>query len=386
MHGRRWWNSLPRSNRTRKTFLALAILVLFPMQTSFAWQEQPQEPELFLKKHLAFSHDQILQVRHGATVAKMLEPEGNEVAVAGVVRMNVPEEFFIAKVRDIERHKKVEAVLQVKKFSDPVQPDDLRDLALLPQEVADLKDCRPTRCNFKLSREEIERIHRQVHWDAPDAAEQATAAFRQILIDYVRGYLAKGNRAMIDYDDKDEPLETASAFEELLKQSQYLADYVPEFRQYLHDFPEAALPGVENFLYWSRERYSNRLKPAITITQVSIYRRSGGAGPTVLMASKQIYASHYFEGSLGLTIIFPAAPADPAPSFYLIYLNRSRIDLLRKWYSGLVRGSLSDRVRNSMRVSVIETRQKVEAEYAANRPANRIAPESVHREKMRGRR
>ena len=48
------------------------------------------------------------------------------------------------------------------------------------------------------------------------------------------------------------------------------------------------------------------------------------------IASKQILSSHYFDGSLGLMVLFDgeALPGN-RPTSYLIYVNRSRIDLLR---------------------------------------------------------
>ncbi len=98
------------------------------------------------------------------------------------------------------------------------------------------------------------------------------------------------------------------------------------------------------------------------MTDLVIYHHPGH-NPSFLIASKQIYASHYMEGSLALTMLFDRKDSDPSPSFYLVYVNRSRIDLLRKWYSFLARGNVSDSARNSLHKTVSELKNRVESEF-----------------------
>ena len=48
--------------------------------------------------------------------------------------------------------------------------------------------------------------------------------------------------------------------------------------------------------------------------------------PAVLIAAKQILATHYLQGALGLTMVL----ADSASgTSYLVYLSRSQLDLLK---------------------------------------------------------
>lgn len=360
---------LPRCGLVRRGLSILIVLAFFGIVC--VSQEQPQEPQLFLTQQLGFSRDQILQVEGGAVVVKILKREKHEVAAVAAARLNVPQKFFIDRFRDIERHKKAEAVLQVKKLGDPVQAEDFADLMLLPREIRDLQACQPGDCPFKLSRPQIELLQQQVDFSAPEAEEQANAFMRNLLADYAREYAAGGNKAMIVYDDKSHAVESAAQFTALLDGSPYLLEYAPEFDEYLRDFPDQTLQGVERFQYWSRENYGHDLKPVVAITDAIIYLRPAGAVPAALIASKQIYASHYYEASLGLTMLFERTQADFSPSFYLVYVNRSRIDLLRKWYSGLARGRLSDSVRSSMNKSLVELRSKVEAEYTAAEASRR---------------
>jgi len=62
------------------------------------------------------------------------------------------------------------------------------------------------------------------------------------------------------------------------------------------------------------------MKALVNVLHVTFYR----ASPSVtVIATKQIWASHYYDGSLGITVL-----VDASPGTYLVYLNRSRIDLL----------------------------------------------------------
>ena len=328
-----------------------------------ASQEGLREPEQFLTKYLGFSHDQVLQVERGAVVVKILKREKHEVGAAGVVRLNVPPEFFVARFRDIERHKKSEAVLQVRKLSDVPKAEDFSALTLPPREIRELKTCRAGECQLKLSNSQIEAIQRLDFAD-PAMEEQLNTAMRNLLADYAREYVTGGTKAMVVYADKAYLVETATQFAGLLHRSPYLLEYAPEFPAYLRDFSGTPPEGVERFLYWSKENYGHDLRPVVAITDVIMYQHPGG-NPPVVIASKQIYASHYFEASLGMTLLFEGNETDTSPGFYLVYVNRSQIDLLRKWYSIFGRGSLSDSVRSSMRKNLSELKTKVEAEYSA---------------------
>ena len=47
-------------------------------------------------------------------------------------------------------------------------------------------------CDLKLSAQMIQRFAREVNWQAPDYAQQATQLFKSILVDYVKDYRARG--------------------------------------------------------------------------------------------------------------------------------------------------------------------------------------------------
>jgi hypothetical protein len=62
------------------------------------------------------------------------------------------------------------------------------------------------------------------------------------------------------------------------------------------------------------------------------------------IGSKQIYAMHYYDASLGLTLLIPDRAA-PSAATYVVYLNRSRIDLFDGLFGGVVRRVVAGRAR-----------------------------------------
>jgi hypothetical protein len=216
----------------------------------------------------------------------------------------------------------------------------------------------------KLPSNVILRVQKEIDWSSPDAEQQATELARTVLLQYVERYLTGGNEQLSEYSDKKQPLRVAEQFDAILKASPYIFDYDPEFYEYLSDYPKKHLDGVEDFLYWSKEKFG--LKPVISVTHVSIYRKP--EFDVTLIASKQIYANHYFEASLGLTVALASAQ-DPDPSFYLLYFNRSRSDALHGGFSGLARGQVKSRARKGALENLAKIQRSIEAQFAA-RPAN----------------
>jgi hypothetical protein len=137
--------------------------------------------------------------------------------------------------------------------------------------------------------------------------------------------------------------------------------YAAELQAYLLDFPHSRPAYVESFFYWSKEKFG--LKPVITVTHVTVYRPSGAHGADILVASKGIYASHYYEASLGLTGYIHNQSAGPARS-YLMYVNRSKTDALRGMFPGFKRSLISGRLREGTKKNMELIKEKLESEHA----------------------
>jgi len=343
--------------------LSLTVACLLACGSSSA-QAPVQWPYAFLRKYAHLSSAEFHDMEQGRVVVKVL-PTGvkQEVVAFGVVRIDVPQEYFVAQFRDIEKFKKGRYVPEVKKFSDPPSPEDLKGLSVEPSEIESLKKCRVHDCPVKLPAEAMESFQRQIDWKAPDYREQAADLFRQILLRRVQAYLAGGSATLERYDDKKYSLDLASEFRGLLDQSPYLAEYIPEFDHYLREYPEVHLEGAEHFVYWSKEKYTQDAKAAINITSSSIYRQEDTPGKPFLITSQQIYASHYFEGSLGMALILDASENPTTPRIYLVNLNRSRIDFLRGFFAFLIRGIIARRLQSEMKNVLGSLKKKMEASY-----------------------
>ena len=149
---------------------------------------------------------------------------------------------------------------------------------------------------------------------------------------------------MVEYDD-NHAVKSGDAFVALLEQSGYLRDYVPELRDYLESFPARRPEGARDVLFWEEDRLPH-LRPTLTLSHMVTYSTPGGSP---LVAIKQIYADHYFEGALELFGAFDAPATPRGPAIYLISVRRYRFDALPSGgflnLRGRVRGRLADAVR-----------------------------------------
>ena len=340
----------------RQYGMLIALLMAVPLLRA---QTPSGQLRTFLRQKLQFSEREIDEASGGKAIAKILPSEKQEIAVFGIVLVRTPADFFLDRFRDIESYKKGTSVPQVKKFSNPPRLEDLQQLTIDEGDLNTLRKCRVGNCGVKLPTDAILRLQKEIDWSAPDAGQKVTELGRVALLQYVERYLAGGNDQLSEYTDKKKPLRVAEQFDAILQASPYIFDYDPEFYEYLRDYPKKKLDSVEDFLYWSNEKFG--LKPVISVTHVSIFQRSE-MGLT-LIASKQIYATHYFEASLGLTVAL-VATQNPRPSFYLLYFNRSRSDALHGGFSGLARSQVKNRARRGTLENLEKVRRSIEAQYA----------------------
>jgi hypothetical protein len=145
------------------------------------------------------------------------------------------------------------------------------------------------------------------------------------------------------YADTPSPLNVADEFASLVEADTETWKHVPRLRRHLLEYPAATDEAMSDFIYWSRERVHSR--PVISITHVAIAAAVDDGPVTYAIASKQIYAMHYFDASLGLTLLV-RDPSAPSPATYVVYLNRSRIDLFDGMFGGVARRIVAGRARS----------------------------------------
>jgi hypothetical protein len=172
--------------------------------------------------------------------------------------------------------------------------------------------------------------------------EVVQRTFRRLLLARVERYVAAGLSGLSPYASRDEYVRPQDAFASIMTHSPYLTGQLPDLVAQLEIYPYARDARVESFFYWSKESYGAG-KPVITITHVNILRPEAGAGgPSVVVAAKQVFASHYYNAALGLTLMLPD---DAGAASYLVYVNRSEIDVLGGAFGFFMRSLLEDRLR-----------------------------------------
>ncbi len=350
-------------HRLRQTwwFLRVALALAVAGWGSASAQTLPAELRGFLEHYGAANDSELRRLQAGQPVAKLLETtERREVAVFGMIQINVPAEFFVEQFRDIVRFKESPMVPQIGKFSDPPRPEDLGRLTMEESDLEALTHCRAGDCPVKASAEIMERFRREAA-ASPVSKERGNSAVRKILAEYARDYAEHGNSALLAYRDKKQPVRLQEEFLSLLAESSYLPEYAPRLLDNLIKFPRAGSPEVKSFLYWSKESYG--LKPVVSITHAIIYPTEREGRPWCFLASKQIYASHYYEASLGLTIVVEETTEPSRPRISVLYLNRTRVDALRGWFVTLKRYFLAGRIRSGMEQNLRLVKNRLETRY-----------------------
>jgi hypothetical protein len=316
------------------TALVAALAVVAARQNdATAAASLPAELDRYLNTYVKLDAQGRTQLLAGTPVTRMLESDpSKEVAVFGAVWVDAPIERYLAAVRDVERFESGDAFKVTKKLSAPPRIEDFARLSLPNDDVSDLKSCRVSQCEVKLGAPAIERMRREVDWRRPDAHEQVNRLARQIALEYVTEYLQGGNESLAVYRDADRPTFVAKEFEELVNRLPSLSEFVPKIRRYLLEFPRATLPDSESFIYWQEADFG--LKPTIRINHLVMARDPGGA----IVASKMLYATHYFWTALELRVLV----RDPhrGPGFWFVTESRSRSDGLSGFVGRMIRGKV----------------------------------------------
>jgi hypothetical protein len=328
----------------RRFWLSLAAAALFVPAI-------PQDSLPFLRKYIRASDADLRRLERGGVLTKTLDtPDGKEVTSFGVIRVTCTADIFAARVRDIERFKASEYVLQIGRFKAAPSLEDVASLTLDPGDREAMRSCKRGSCALRLPSDVMDRFRTAIPWGTPADTEAAVTAMRQFLVDEARTYVTGGSAALADYADRAGTVPRAAAFRLLLRPSPFEAEYQPELFRYLDEFPRPA-EGMDSFLYWSREKFG--LKPVISISHSALQRRDG----VVIFGSKQVYASHYFEASLGMALFVPVAGASYG---YVTYLNRSRVDTLRGFLAPLARVVAARRARDGLERMLIDVKRKLE--------------------------
>jgi hypothetical protein len=208
----------------------------------------------------------------------------------------------------------------------------------------------------RLSAGDIRRFNAEVDWQSSTAATHATALYKTVLFAHLTAYRAGGRGRLVHYQDQGRPVQLTSETDALFDARPSLLDRTPAFQDYLRRYPAGALSNTEDFFYWSKEAFG--FKPVIGLNHVSVYTDEGRGD--VMIATTQIYASHYIDGSVAVNALIPESTSD-GTGFYWLYLNRSRVGRLGGLLGALSRPIVQRRARAGLMNSLAQTKQRLEA-------------------------
>jgi hypothetical protein len=314
----------------------------------------PAPLERYLASTVRLTAAERLQLMGGASVTRLLEAdESKEVAVFGATWIKADASSYLDLVKDIEDFERGGSFKVTRRISVPPRLEDFSDLHLPEEDVADLRTCRVGHCNVKLSEQSMDRFRMEIEWKSPNHRSEVDALMRRLLLEFVTRYLEGGNDRLAVYRDSERPTFVARELREMIDEMPELTTYMPGVRRYLLDFPKVPRQDWTSFLYWQETEFG--LKPTIRVSHLAVGEGADGA---TVVASKMLYATHYFWTGLELRVLLP----DPSrgPGFWLVIVNRGRSDGLSGFTGVFARRRVSSEAQTGVSAALRMTRQRLE--------------------------
>jgi hypothetical protein len=191
------------------------------------------------------------------------------------------------------------------------------------------------------------------------------AAFRRLMLDRLQSYRRGGLSQLGPFHDHEAPVGPSDAFTDLLADASIVRTLAPEAARYLERYPLASLPpDTEDHVYWLETVQSP--KPTIqalhqVIRKRPLGRAEGGSVIEVAVLTRQIFATHYVNGSIALTLLVRT----PDGQRYMFYTNRVSVDGLGGWFSPVKRYFIERRVRGAARDAFTALTRNIERRASA---------------------
>jgi len=314
--------------------------------------------DTLLQSHFRFSATQIAEVHRGRPVSTSIPGSmDREMVAVGAVRIDAPAERLLEVMRDIQKFEAGSGFLQTVRISDPPRASDFDAMVVPPEDVADLRHCRPGDCDVKMGERAFEQLGR-LNRQAPDFDTQVQAFFRGMALDSVEAYRKRGTAAYGITLDETPPRQVAAEFDQMLAATPWLTKTMPGLADYLRRYPHAPRPeGLEEYFYWSLVEFG--LKKVLRLNHVVIYPLPAGGPARWALANRQIYASHYFQNALEVRQLVDD-PAQAGRVHYLMVLNVARPDGVTGVFGPLVRYKVRSGSREALRKTLVGTKKRCE--------------------------
>jgi hypothetical protein len=306
--------------------LAVACALLAPPFQVAAQRTLPALP-VFEGRAIALAPAQSEGASRGEPAVLLLETQdARVVAVFGLVAVNAPRRALVERLAALERSLRVPEFRSLGLFRSPAAPANVQAFTVSARDVSALRACRTGACEFKLPASEMARAKAILDSGVDGPSRLGTYARRRAA-EYVNDYRERGNAAMVVYDDFGAGgVRASDAFAALMSATPWLAQHAPVLQRYLLQYPRGRPPGVSDAIYWTVEAMPG-LRSTLTINHRVVFSPPERPNTSVV-ATKQIFADHYFEGAFDLVVATDRADGPRGDGTWLMVLRQYRFDHL----------------------------------------------------------
>jgi hypothetical protein len=206
----------------------------------------------------------------------------------------------------------------------------------------------------------MEMLTRDVDWSSPAAVDVARALIRRMALSIVTDYMRDGSSALQPSLDESQRVVPDQALSEIGARMPVLSRGESDLRRFLREYPNGRLPTSTSYFYWQVVQFG--LKPTITVNHVV----TAEPPDHIVVASRQLYASHYFVAAAESRHLIP----DPqrGRGFWLIDVSGARVDGLGSALGSLLRGRVHSDALSGLAEGLVATKVRMEAPQRARCP------------------
>jgi hypothetical protein len=353
-----------KSRYCKPIWRILVILLGFtaPVLATTLARSIPDELNSFLLKQIGLNKKEISSIPVGKTIVKALRTKRREeIAIFGIVEMNVPPEYFLQRFRNILEFESGNGILRNGVFSNPPQLSDVSNLTWENDDLEKIRKCSPKDCTARIPGGSVTLFHEKVDWSSDHAIQQANDLMRRLVVEYVTNYQKIGDDALTEYYKDGDVLSVKEGSRQLLQNSPYLHHYFPELASYLRNYPNENNPKAEEIFYWQKAEFG--LQPVIRLNHIVILHLENSSHTNYVIASKMLFANHYFRDGLEIRSIIPALDDPASKSFYFLVLNRSHVDGMTGFKGWFIRDPVVDKSVEKLKAWLVKAKIQIENEY-----------------------
>ena len=321
-----------------------------------------REPHAFFREQVGLSEEEVAMIGGGKAVVKVLPTSTPaEILVFGAVFVNASPEGYVKLALDMGRLRRSANYLGAGRFSDPPVLSDLEGFTLEPEDIRNLRTCKPGKCGVQLPAEAVQELQASLNWSGPNVGAQVNVRIRRIALEVLRRYQETGNSVLGDYRDTAHSFDVGTQLRSLLGRSGAPRAYLPEMNHYLLEYPRVKPATSESLFYWERVNFG--MKPTLRLNHAIAYRSTGTRDAAQIVIVKQLYASHYFQIALDVTACVTESGRASNKGFYLISLKGSSQQGLTGFMGSLLRRIIVSRARSAQERLLINIKGSLEDKH-----------------------